>query len=346
MKVYLHIPGRNEVMTENARRDLLKKAATLGIGAIASAGAAFPRTSRALGQGDQTLPGSDFFPGFKQLTRKTSGATINFVTAGSGPPLLLLHGYPQTNIEWRKVAPRLAQKFSVVAADLRGYGDSSAPPDGENHLGYSKRAMAQDQVELMSSLGFEKFSVVGHDRGGRVAHRMALDHPDRVATLAVLDIIPTYKFFHSVTNELATVNFHWWFLIQKDPLPETLIGNSAEYWLISRFGRIPPEALSKEAFAEYLRCFRRPESIHATCEDYRAGATIDLLHDAADLDHKISCPVLVLWGERGAWPRLYNVLDTWKERASNVSGKQVPSGHFIAEEIPDILLTELNNFLS
>jgi haloacetate dehalogenase len=332
-------------MPENARRDLLKKAATLGIGAIASAGAVLPRAARALSQADQKLPASEFFPAFKHLTMKTSGATINFVTAGNGPPLLLLHGYPQTHIEWRQVAPQLAQKFTVVASDLRGYGDSSAPPDGENHFGYSKRAMAQDQVELMASLGFEKFSVVGHDRGGRVAHRMALDHPDRVTKVTVLDIIPTYKFFHSVTNELATVNFHWFFLIQQAPLPETLIGNSAEYWLTSRFGRIPPAALSKEAFAEYLRCFRRPESIHATCEDYRAGATIDLVHDAADLDHKISCPVLVLWGERGAWPRLYNVLDTWRERASNVSGREIPSGHFIAEEKPDILLTELNGFL-
>jgi haloacetate dehalogenase len=332
-------------MLENGRRNLLKMAATLGIGAFGSASGAFPLAGRDPGPVPPMPPASDFFPGFKRRTTKTSGATISFVTAGSGPPLLLLHGYPQTNIEWRKVAPQLAQKFTVVAADLRGYGDSSAPPDGDNHFGYSKRAMAQDQVDLMASLGFEKFSVVGHDRGGRVAHRMALDHQDRVTKLAVLDIIPTYKFFHSVTNELANVNFHWWFLNQPAPLPETLIGNSAEYWLTTRFGRIPAEALGKDAFAEYLRCFRRPESIHATCEDYRAGATIDLIHDAADLDHKISCPVLVLWGERGAWPKLYNVLDTWKERASNVSGKQVPSGHFIAEEIPDVLLTELNNFL-
>jgi haloacetate dehalogenase len=313
---------------------------------MASAGAVLPRAVRAVTQADTKMSATDFFPGFKKLTTKTSGATINFVTAGNGPPLLLLHGYPQTNIEWRKVAPQLAQKFTVVAADLRGYGDSSAPPDGDNHFGYSKRAMAQDQVELMASLGFEKFAVVGHDRGGRVAHRMALDHPDRVTKLAVLDIIPTYKFFHSVSSELATVNFHWFFLIQPVPLPETLIGNSAEYWLISRFGRIPPEALGKEAFAEYLRCFQRPESIHASCEDYRAGATIDLAHDAADLDRKIACPVLVLWGERGAWPRLYNVLDTWRERASNVSGRDIPSGHFIAEEKPEMLLAELNKFLS
>jgi haloacetate dehalogenase len=333
-------------MPDHARRDLLKQAATLGIGAMASASVALARAARASAQEVQKLPVSDFFPGFKHSAAKTSGATIHFVAAGSGPPLLLLHGYPQTHIEWRTVAPELAKKFTVVAADLRGYGDSSKPAGGENHVDYSKRAMAQDQVDLMASLGFQKFAVVGHDRGGRVAHRMALDHADRVTKLAILDIVPTYKVLHSVTNELATANFHWWFLIQKAPLPETLIGNSAEVWLRSRFERIPPGVLSKEAFAEYLRSFTLAESIHASCEDYRAGATIDLTHDSADLDHKISCPVLVLWGQRGAWPKLYNVLDTWKERASNVSGREVPSGHFIAEEIPDILLKELNSFLS
>jgi haloacetate dehalogenase len=333
-------------MPDNARRDLLKKAATLSIGALTSAGALLPRAGRTLRQADQKLPASDFFPGFKRATTKTSGATINFVTAGSGPPLLLLHGYPQTHIEWRDIAPRLAKTFTVVAADLRGYGDSSKPPDGENHLNYSKRAMAQDQVEVMASLGFQKFAVVGHDRGGRVAHRMALDHADRVTKLAILDIVPTYKVLHSVTNELATANFHWWFLIQKPPLPETMIGNSAEFWLHSRFERIPPGILSQEAFAEYLRSLTLPDSIHASCEDYRAGATIDLTHDAADLDHKISCPVHVLWGERGVWPKLYDVLAVWRERASNVTGREMPTGHFIAEEKPDMLLEELNKFLS
>ena len=203
-------------MPDSARRDLLKKAATLSIGAIASA-AVLPRASLASSQADEKFLAADFFPGFKRITTKTSGATINFVTAGNGPPLLLLHGYPQTHIEWRDVAPQLAKAFTVVAADLRGYGDSSKPADGENHFNYSKRAMAQDQVEVMASLGFQKFAVVGHDRGGRVAHRMALDHADRVTKLAILDIVPTYKVLHSVTNELATANFHWWFLIQKAP---------------------------------------------------------------------------------------------------------------------------------
>jgi len=333
-------------MIDNSRRDLLKKAAALGIGAIASANSAFPRAGRVSEQAGQKPAEADFFPGFKKLTTKTSGATINFVTAGSGPGLLLLHGYPQSHIEWRKIAPQLTQKFTVVAADLRGYGDSSKPSDGENHFGYSKRAMAQDQVEVMASLGFQKFSVVGHDRGGRVAHRMAVDHPDRVTKVAVLDIVPTYKLFHNVTKEWATSSFHWFFLIQNAPFPETVIGNSAEFWLKSRFLRLPETALEKQAFAEYFRCFRDPAMIHATCEDYRAGASIDLDHDAADLDRKVSCPLLALWGEHGDMHRLYNVLDTWKERASNVSGKPVPSGHFIAEEIPDVLLAELNKFLS
>jgi haloacetate dehalogenase len=333
-------------MIDDTRRDLLKTAAALSLGAIVSAGDVLARAERFAEQADRNAPATEFFPGFKKLTKKTSGATINFVTAGSGPPLLLLHGYPETHVMWRKVAPQLAKKFTVVAADLRGYGDSSKPAGGGDHGAYSKRAMAQDQVEVMNSLGFQKFLVVGHDRGGRVAHRMALDHPDSVQKLVVLDIVPTYKVFHTVTKELATSNFHWFFLIQPEPLPETMIGNSAEYWLKSRFTALPSDAISREAFAEYLRSFRTPEMIHATCEDYRASASIDMAHDEADLQRKINCPVLALWAEKGAMHRQYKVLDTWKERASNVAGKALPSSHFIAEEIPDTLLSELGNFLS
>jgi haloacetate dehalogenase len=332
-------------MPATTRRDVLRKAATLGIGAMASAEYALPSAYRVAGQAEQSGSAADFFPGFTRHTAKTSGATINFVAGGNGPGLLLLHGYPQMHIMWRKVAPQLAQHFTVVAPDTRGYGDSSKPPDGENHSGYSKRAMAQDHVEVMASVGLQKFAVVGHDRGGRVAHRMALDHPDRVERLAVLDIVPTYTLFHNVTKEWATGSFHWFFLIQPPLLPETLIGNNAEFWLKSRFYRLPM-AVEEGAFAEYLRCFRNPATIHASCEDYRAAASIDLTHDAADLDRKVSCPVLALWGEHGEMHRLYNVLDTWKERASNVTGRAVPSNHFIAEEIPDILLSELKNFLS
>ena len=233
----------------------------------------------------------------------------------------------------------------MVAADLRGYGDSSRPADGENDAGYSKRAMAQDQVEVMASLGFQKFAAVGHDRGGRVVHRMALDHADRVTKAAVLDIVPTYRLFHPVTKEFATSNYHWFFLLQKPPFPETMIGNSVEFYLKSRFARLPADKLSPDAYDEYLRCFRDPAVIHASSEDYRAAATIDLDHDAADLTHKVECPFLVLWGEFGDMHRQYDVLSTWKERASNVDGKAVPSGHFIAEQIPEILLAELGKFL-
>jgi len=332
-------------MGDDTRRDLLKKAAALGLGAMVSSADALARLDRGSEQTDLRSAADQFFPGFKRLTAKTSGATINFVTAGSGPPLLLLHGYPETHIMWRKVAPQLAKKFTVVAADLRGYGDSSKPVGGGDHGAYSKRAMALDHVEVMKSLGFEKFLVVGHDRGGRVAHRMAIDHPDSVQKLVVLDIVPTYKVFHTVTKELATSNFHWFFLIQPPPLPETMIGNSAEFWLKTRFNAVAPGAIDKDAFAEYLRAFRTPEMIHATCEDYRASASIDMTHDEADLQRKISCPVLALWAEKGAMGRHYNVLDTWKERASNVIGKPLPSSHFIAEEIPDMLLSELGSFL-
>ena len=307
----------------------------------------FGPVSQASQSQEKNSRGIDFFPpGFKELQQETSGATINFVIGGEGPGLLLLHGSPQTHTMWRKVAPSLSKQFTVVIPDLRGYGDSSKPQDGENHSGYSKRAMAQDQVELMKSLGFNKFPVVGHDRGGRVAHRLALDHEDIVQKVVVLDIVPTYKLFHPVTKEFATVYFHWFFLIQPAPFPETLIGNNVEFYLKARtFNRVPTGAIDSRVFAEYLRCFREPTAVHANCEDYRAAASIDLEHDAADLDKKIACPVLALWAEQGAMHPLYNVLDTWRERASNVSGKPLPGGHFLPEESPQAVLEELQKFL-
>lgn len=285
--------------------------------------------------------------GFEQLTIETTGAVINVLKGGAGLPILLLHGYPQTHVIWHKVAPRLTQEFSVVVPDLRGYGDSSKPPDGENHFGHSKRATAQDQVEVMEQLGFKRFAVVGHDRGARVAHRLTLDHTERVTQLAMLDIVPTHYVYHHVNKRLATAYYHWFFLIQPAPFPETLIGGDPEFYLNSvlGIGRLKPHAITQEAFAEYLRCFRDPATVHATCEDYRAAATIDLVHDEADLDQKISCPVLALWGEKGFLHKNYDVPAVWRERAVDVYGKALPCGHFIPEEAPEETLAELRNFL-
>jgi haloacetate dehalogenase len=286
------------------------------------------------------------FDGFTTSKVQTTGATIHAVMGGKGAPVLLLHGYPQTHVLWHKLAPKLAEKYTVVAADLRGYGDSSKPADGENHSGYSKRAMAQDQVDVMHYYGFDKFAVIGHDRGGRVAHRMAIDHPDRVTKIAVLDIVPTHKVYHNVTKEFATAYYHWFFLIQPAPFPETLIGNSVDFFLNRSFRALMPDKVTPEAFAEYSRCFRDPATVHAACEDYRAAASIDLQHDDADLAKKIACPMLALWAERGAMHRLFDVLATWRERAQNVTGKALPGGHFLPEEAPEQTLAELQAFLA
>jgi haloacetate dehalogenase len=286
------------------------------------------------------------FDGFERTTIETTNATIHLVKGGRGAPVILLHGYPQTHVMWHKIAPRLAEDFSLVIPDLRGYGDSSKPPDGENHFGYSKRATAQDQVDVMTQLGFKLFAVVGHDGVGLVAHRLALDHAERVAKLVVLDIVPTYTLYHNVNKEFATAYYHWFFLIQAAPFPETLIGNDPEFYLNSLLGRLKPKAITPEAFAEYLRCFRDPTTVHATCEDYRAAASIDLVHDEADMDRKVACPVLALWAEKGVMHRMYDVVAAWRERAVNVSGKPLPSGHFLPEEAPEETLAELRAFLS
>jgi haloacetate dehalogenase len=285
------------------------------------------------------------FEGFERTTITTTGATINLVKGGKGSPVLLLHGYPQTHVMWHKVAPQLAKDFFLVMPDLRGYGDSSKPPDGENHNGYCKRATAQDQVEVMEQLGFKQFAVVGHDRGGRVAHRMALDHAGRVTKLATLDIVPTHKLYNDVTKEMASVYYHWFFLIQPAPFPETLIGNNAEFFLNSMLGRLKPQAITPEAFTEYLRCFSDPATIHGTCEDYRAAASIDLIHDEADRGRKVTCPMLALWAEKGLMHRKYDVVAVWREYATQVNGKVLPGGHFLPEEVPAETLTELRTFL-
>ena len=280
------------------------------------------------------------FPGFQTRRVATSGAEINLVTAGSGPPLLLLHGFPESHVSWHKIAPRLAERFTVVAPDLRGYGDSSKPADGENHVNYSKRAMVLDQIEMMRAMGFDRFAVAGHDRGGRVAWRLAVEHPDVATQVAVLDIVPDH--YSSVTREFATAYFHWFFLIQPAPFPEQLIAGNPEAFL-RRF--LSASYIAPEAMANYVRCFSDPLTIHAACEDYRAGATIDLVHSKETRGRRVKCPLLVLWGERSTIARLYDVRKVWREQGSDIRAKAMPAGHHLAEELPEQTLAELTAFL-
>lgn len=287
------------------------------------------------------------FANFENTRVETQGATINTVYGGSGAPVLLLHGYPQTHAMWHLVAPRLAERFTVVATDLRGYGDSSKPSGGKEHAAYSKRAMADDQVKVMEALGFDLFAVVGHDRGARVGHRMALDYPERVSKFAALDIIPTQEIFSSVDKDLATAYYHWFFLIQPYDLPERLISCDPLYYLHKKLGGwgTDLEVFASEALAEYERCFQDPQIIHASCEDYRAAATIDLVHDEADLDDKVEVPLLALWGGNGAMEKLYDVLEVWRGYALDVRGRPLDAGHFLAEEKPEETVEELLSFL-
>ncbi len=288
----------------------------------------------------------EFFPGFERRRIETSGATINLVSGGSGPPLLLLHGYPQTHLMWRKLAPRLAAEFTVVAPDLRGYGDSSKPPAGPDNANYAKRALAQDQVETMARLGFERFMVAGHDRGARVAHRLARDHPEKVEKLALLDIVPTLYRFETIDQKAATSSYHWFFLIQPGGLPERLIGAEPEFFLRHSLGSWArdPAAFEPEVFAEYLRCFKNPETIRATCDEYRAGATIDLVHDRADRDRRLKMPLFLLWGRRSSQGSGYDVLAVWRDHAETVSGQAIDSGHFLPEEAPNETYRALRGF--
>jgi haloacetate dehalogenase len=286
------------------------------------------------------------FPGFASRKIRTSGATINLKVGGDGSPVLLLHGYPETHAMWHKVAPPLARDYTVVCPDLRGYGDSSKPKGIPGHANYSKRAMALDMVEAMEALGFLKFHVVGHDRGGRVGHRMARDHGRRVQTLTVLDISPTLKMYQSTDMSFARAYYHWFFLIQKEPLPERLLAGHVPWYILGRLGRGKSglKHFDKRAVAEYVRAFRDPRTIHATCEDYRAAATIDLVHDR-NSKIKIKMPVLALWGKHGVVEALFDCLADWREVATDVRGRALACGHFIPEEKPKELLAELRRFL-
>ncbi len=248
---------------------------------------------------------------------------------------------------WTKVAPELYQHFTLVMSDLRGYGESDKPESDPTHAAYSFRSMAEDQVSLMSSLGFSSFAVAGHDRGGRVTHRMCLDHADRVTRAAVLDIAPTLTMYERTDMDFAQAYYHWFFLTQPFDLPERLIGADPDYYLERKIGAWSKTegVFDPQALAEYKRCFRDPAAIHATCEDYRAAATIDLEHDRRDLDRKLVCPLLVLWGAKGVVARTYDVLAVWRERAEDVRGGPIDCGHFLAEERPDETLAALLEFL-
>jgi haloacetate dehalogenase len=284
------------------------------------------------------------FSNFTKQKVRTSGATINLVTGGRGDPVLLLHGYPETHVMWHKVAPGLARDYTVVCADLRGYGDSSKPKGVPGHANYSKRAMALDMAEVMSALGHERFHVVGHDRGGRVAHRLARDHGKRVRSLTVLDISPTLKMYESTNLQFAKAYYHWFFLIQKAPLPERMLAALGPRYILGRIGRSHGglRHFTPAVQREYIRCF----DPHSTCEDYRAAATIDLVHDRKDLKRKLKMPLLALWGRQGVIEALFDCLADWREVAADVRGRALQCGHFIPEERPAELLAELRRFLS
>ncbi|WP_211441311.1 alpha/beta fold hydrolase [Collimonas humicola] len=290
------------------------------------------------------------FPGFAHGVAEVNGTQIKYIRGGGGPALLLLHGHPQTHVIWHKTAERLARQFTVVAADLRGYGDSGKPAGLADHSNYSKRTMGQDQVALMAQLGFPQFLLMGHDRGGRVAYRMALDHPQAVRKLVLLDIAPTLAMYEQTSMAFATAYYHWFFLIRPAPFPELLIGSHPEEYLRHTIGGrsagLAP--FTPQAYAEYLRCLSDPATIHGICEDYRASAGIDLEHERLDLaqGNKIECATKVLWGADGVIGKCFDPLREWEKLATHLSGKALACGHYIPEEAPDQLLAEVLPFLA
>lgn len=289
---------------------------------------------------------TDFYPDFETITIATDSGDFTVRRGGQGMPVLCLHGYPQTHIIFYKMAALLSPHITMIMADLRGYGDAPKPASDNHHAPYSKRAMAGDMAQIMTSLGYERFAVVGHDRGGRVAHRLARDYPERVTHISVLDIAPTLSMYEQTDMAFATAYFHWFYLIQPHPIPETMIGADPDFYLKSKTGLWSGSSdwLSDEALAEYLRCFRKDETIHASCEDYRASATIDLEHDRDDLEIKLPMPLQALWGEKGFVGRNYDVLAEWRAMANLVEGHSVSGGHFLPEEAPEETASALLSF--
>ena len=310
------------------RREVLRQGAVLAAGALVP-GPAWAQQAASAGE-------ARFFPGFKPFKVKTTGAEINGVIGGSGPPILLLHGAPQSHITWRLVAPKLAASRTVIVPDLRGYGDSSKPPDGENHVNYSKRAMALDQVEVMKHFGYTRFPVIGQDRGGRVTHRLLLDHPEVVSHAAVLDIVPTRYLYTHFSIEFAQAYPHWFNYLRPAPAPENELKATNDAALARA---------TTDVQKEYLRSMTDMATIHAMCEDYRASASIDLKWDELDAKKKITIPLRVLWAEKGAMGRLYDVMGIWKEHGTKVTGRPLPGGHNLQEDVPDMVLEEIHGLL-
>lgn len=286
-----------------------------------------------------------FFDGFQEKLLPVDGSEVFVRVGGHGPALLLLHGYPQTSAMWHKVAPTLAERYTVVCADLRGYGRSAKPASDARHSTYSKRAMAEDLVGAMDVLGHDRFLIGAHDRGARVAHRLAADHAEKVLGLATLDIAPTREMYAQATSAFAAAYWHWYWLIQPNPMPERMIGTDPDYYWCKKCcsGSAGPDPFARQALDEYLAAFRKPAVIHASCEDYRAAYGIDIEHDDAD-PGLLPMPVLALWGDQGAIEAHFDCLALWRKRARNVSGRSLPGGHYLAEECPDAVLAEWQPF--
>ncbi|MFJ5299796.1 alpha/beta hydrolase [Pseudomonas sp. RC10] len=289
------------------------------------------------------------FENFTKTTVKTSGAEIVTVVGGEGPPLLLMHGNPFNHLSWHKIAPRLAKDFTVVCTDLRGYGDSSKPEGGGDHSAYSFRSMAQDQVEVMQSLGFEQFNAAGHDRGARVLHRMCLDHPEKVLKAGFVDMLPQHHLLNNVTRQWGKFSWHWFFMAQDYPTPETMMNADPEFFILRKLSKTAQGTafFGPEALADYIRCIKNPATTHAMCEDYRATFGIDLDMDTADFDagRKVQTPSLIVWGEKGGVGRNHNAAEVWGRYATNiVQTATVPSGHYLQEECPDETYEVLQGF--